>query len=128
MLGSCVHPHRPWSKSHPLSDGGEVATAVRKDGRQEKSEAISDTGAFTAALHNHIHWRLSSRVLPPPNGAINPAFHFFSLSCLTCRRDGDRGGFDVGRQGRRDRLGRSAGFCTPKQKDSREEGVWGQRW
>lgn len=26
-LGSCVHPHRPWSKSHPPSDGGEVATA-----------------------------------------------------------------------------------------------------
>lgn len=76
-LGSCVHPHRPWSKSHPLSDGGDVATAVGRDGRWEKSEAISDTGVFAAALHNHIHRRLSSRVLPPPNGAINPAFHFF---------------------------------------------------
>lgn len=54
-----------------------MATAVGKDGRQEKSEAISDTGAFTGALHNHIHWCLSSRVLLPPNGAINPMFHFF---------------------------------------------------
>lgn len=54
-----------------------MATAVGKDGRQEKSEAILDTGAFTGALHNHIHRCLSSRVLLPPNGAINPMFHFF---------------------------------------------------
>lgn len=35
-LESCVHPHRPWSKSHTLSDGGEVAAAAAKGGKERR--------------------------------------------------------------------------------------------
>lgn len=37
-LESCVHPHRPWSKSHTLSDGGEVAAAAARGGEGEEGE------------------------------------------------------------------------------------------
>lgn len=34
-LGSCVHPHRPWSKSHTLSDEGEVETVAARRSEEE---------------------------------------------------------------------------------------------
>ncbi len=38
-LGSCVHPHRPWSKSHTLSAGAEVAAAAgERAARKERTE------------------------------------------------------------------------------------------
>ena len=53
--GSCVHPHRPFSKSHKLSDWGEAATVEQR------------------GMRNHCHngWakhqKLSSLLLQLPN-------------------------------------------------------------
>lgn len=35
-LGSCVHPHRPWSKSHTPSEEVEVATVAAESGEEEE--------------------------------------------------------------------------------------------
>lgn len=99
-LGSCVHPHRPWSKSHTLSDEGEVATVAAVSSKEEpkggtkkkekrrrhmKSKAISDKEAFAAeaATSSNGIQRLSSLVLQLPNNAINPAFLLLS-SVMAC--------------------------------------------
>lgn len=100
-LGSCVHPHRPWSKSHTLSDEGEVATVAavsskkkpkgeKKKEKKEKeghvkSKAISDKETFAAeaATFSNGIQRLSSLVLQLPNNAINPAFLLLS-SVMAC--------------------------------------------
>lgn len=34
-VGSRVHPHRPWSKSHTLSDEGEVATVAAESSKKQ---------------------------------------------------------------------------------------------
>ena len=53
-LGSCVHPHRPWSKSHTLSAGGEVAAAAAEGERKGRRGGKSESRGATKGMRNHF--------------------------------------------------------------------------
>lgn len=54
-LGSCVHPHRPWSKSHTLSDEGEVATVAAVSSKEEpKGEGKKEKKKAAREIQSHF--------------------------------------------------------------------------
>lgn len=58
-LGSCVHPHRPWSNSHTASDGGEVA-AVEVEISQGEKGSVRARAKGQIGVRNQSHFRYRS--------------------------------------------------------------------
>jgi len=124
-LGSCVHPHRPWSKSHTLSD--DAVSTAEAESREEGGERVSarakghkkvrDASSDQRIIHSRFTEWISSSPLP----LHKPRFLFTprtALPGLTCGREGDGGGVDVSGNGWGGGVGRRGGFCGKQTRHS----------